>query len=61
MTVQRAGSKPAASTSQRLLVAEATVVGALILALFVRELPSLRRELRIWRMAGGLRAGHRYP
>ncbi|MGY6023409.1 hypothetical protein [Streptomyces spinosirectus] len=51
----------AASTGQRLLMAEAAVVGALVLALFVRELPSLRRELRIWRMAGGLRAGRRYP
>ncbi|MFI6564968.1 hypothetical protein [Streptomyces sp. NPDC050534] len=61
MTVQRAGSTSAASTGQRLLMAEAAVVGALVLALFVRELPSLRRELRIWRMAGGLRAGHRYP
>ncbi|MFR0357151.1 hypothetical protein [Streptomyces sediminimaris] len=61
MTVQRAGSKSATNTGQRLLVAEAAVAGALVLALFVRELPSLRRELRIWRMAGGLRAGNRYP
>ncbi|MFJ8631968.1 hypothetical protein [Streptomyces sp. NPDC093568] len=46
---------------QRVLLAEALVVGALTLAVLVWELPSLRREMRIWRMAGGLRAGHRYP
>jgi hypothetical protein len=46
---------------QRVLLAEALVAGALALAVLVRELPSLRREMRIWRMAGGMRAGHRYP
>ncbi|MFE5813734.1 hypothetical protein [Streptomyces sp. NPDC056479] len=48
-------------TGQRVLVAECLVVGALALAVLVKELPSLRREMRIWRMSGGLRAGHRYP
>ncbi|MDF3148409.1 MULTISPECIES: hypothetical protein [unclassified Streptomyces] len=42
-------------------MAEAALAGAVAVALFVRELPSLRREMRIWRMAGGLRAGRRYP
>lgn len=51
----------AGMTGQRVLKAEAAVIGGLALALFVWELPSLRREARIWRMAGGFRAGHRYP
>ncbi|MFJ7071749.1 hypothetical protein [Streptomyces sp. NPDC098781] len=46
---------------QRVLMTEGLVVGALALAVLIWELPSLRREVRIWRMAGGLRAGHRYP
>ncbi|MFI7413004.1 hypothetical protein ACIBU0_30460 [Streptomyces sp. NPDC049627] len=48
-------------TGQRVLMAEAALVGGLALALLVWELPSLRREMRIWRMAGGFRAGRRYP
>lgn len=48
-------------TGQRVLKAEAAMVGGLALALLLWELPSLRREARIWRMAGGFRAGHRYP
>ncbi|MFC4467771.1 hypothetical protein ACFPH6_25125 [Streptomyces xiangluensis] len=48
-------------TGQRVLKTEAVVAGGLVLALLVREFPSLRREARIWRMAGGFRAGHRYP
>jgi hypothetical protein len=48
-------------TGQRVLKAEAAMIGGVALALFVWELPSLRREARIWRMAGGFRAGHRYP
>lgn len=46
---------------QRVLMAEAALVGGAALALLAWELPSLRREMRIWRMAGGFRAGHRYP
>ncbi|MDQ1014077.1 hypothetical protein [Streptomyces afghaniensis] len=46
---------------QRVLKAEAALVGGVALALLCREFPSLRREMRIWRMAGGFRAGHRYP
>ncbi|GGL05370.1 hypothetical protein GCM10010094_77660 [Streptomyces flaveus] len=48
-------------TGQRVLKTEAVVAGGLVVALLLRELPSLRREARIWRMAGGFRAGHRYP
>ncbi|GGY43120.1 hypothetical protein GCM10010384_57340 [Streptomyces djakartensis] len=42
-------------------MAEAALVGGAVLALLAWELPSLRREVRIWRMAGGFRAGRRYP
>jgi hypothetical protein len=49
------------TAAQRVLTAEVAVVGALLLALFVTEIPSMMREMRIWRIAGGLRAGHRYP
>jgi hypothetical protein len=64
MKVQQAESAGAGMTGMRghrVLMAEAALAGAVALAVFVREFPSLRRELRIWRMAGGLRAGHRYP
>lgn len=56
-----AGSKGAEMSGERVLKAEAVLLGALVVALLVWELPSLRREARIWRMAGGLRAGRRYP
>ncbi|MEU9151287.1 hypothetical protein AB0D59_12195 [Streptomyces sp. NPDC048417] len=58
MKVQR---KRTGTAAQRVLTAEIAVVGALALALFVTELPSIMREMKIWRIAGGLRAGHRYP
>ncbi|MEU0108927.1 MULTISPECIES: hypothetical protein [unclassified Streptomyces] len=48
-------------SGQRVLKAEAVLVGGLALGLLCWEFPSLRREMRIWRMAGGFRAGHRYP
>ncbi|MEU9343109.1 hypothetical protein AB0D74_18075 [Streptomyces sp. NPDC048278] len=53
--------KRTGTAAQRVLTAEVAVVGALLLALFVTEIPSMMREMRIWRIAGGLRAGHRYP
>ncbi|MBR8640009.1 hypothetical protein KEF29_13680 [Streptomyces tuirus] len=49
------------ASGQRVLMAQAALVGGAALALLAWELPSLRREVRIWRMAGGFRAGHRYP
>ncbi|MEU3936211.1 hypothetical protein AB0E85_29865 [Streptomyces sp. NPDC029044] len=48
-------------SGQRVLKAEAALVGGMALALLAWEWPSLRREVRLWRMAGGFRAGHRYP
>ncbi|MBB4717149.1 MULTISPECIES: hypothetical protein [Streptomyces] len=48
-------------SGQRVLKTEAVLVGGAALALLAWEWPSLRREMRIWRMAGGFRAGHRYP
>lgn len=62
MKVQRTTRSAAGGkTGQRMLMAEWVLAGAVALALIVHEFPSMRRELRIWRMAGGLRAGHRYP
>lgn len=49
------------TAAQRVLTAEIAVVGALVLALFVTEMPSMMREMKIWRIAGGLRARRRYP
>ncbi|MEU6181858.1 hypothetical protein [Streptomyces coeruleorubidus] len=65
MKVQRV-RRPAARrrggmNGQRVLMAEAALAGGAALALLAWELPSLRREMRIWRMAGGFRAGRRYP
>lgn len=54
-------SRGAGMNGQRVLKAQAALMGAAALALLVWELPSIRREMRIWRMAGGFRAGHRYP
>ncbi|GGW72104.1 hypothetical protein [Streptomyces caelestis] len=48
-------------SGQRVLKAEAALAGGVALALLCWEFPSLRREMRIWRMAGGFRAGRRYP
>lgn len=51
----------AGMSGRQLLVAQAALAGGLAVALFVRELPGVVRELRIYRMTGGLRAGRRYP
>ncbi|MFE1328447.1 hypothetical protein [Streptomyces sp. NPDC058741] len=65
MKVQRAcGFAPprrSRTSGRRALKTEALLVGGAVLALLAWELPSLRREVRIWRMAGGFRAGRRYP
>ncbi|MFF5477590.1 hypothetical protein ACFY5C_09640 [Streptomyces sp. NPDC012935] len=66
MKVQRAQwsaatGRRAGMSGQRVLMAEAALAGGLVLALLAWEWPSLRREARIWRMAGGFRAGRRYP
>ncbi|MET8246370.1 hypothetical protein ABZV31_19290 [Streptomyces sp. NPDC005202] len=71
MKVQAAGRKAAAAaagagvgagtTTRRVLKAQAAAVAGLALALLVWEIPGMVREIRIWRMTGGFRAGHRYP
>ncbi|MFI1071766.1 hypothetical protein [Streptomyces puniciscabiei] len=48
-------------SGRQLLVAQAAVIGGLALTLFVKELPGIVRELRIYRMTGGMRARRRYP
>ncbi|MFF4802979.1 hypothetical protein ACFY1U_31965 [Streptomyces sp. NPDC001351] len=61
MKVQRADGAQGATTGRQLLLAEAVLAGAVALALLVREWPSIKRELRIYRLTGGFRAGRRYP
>ncbi|WP_187645601.1 hypothetical protein [Streptomyces sp. TRM49041] len=46
--------------ARRVLMAEAVLVGGLALAILIREIPGLMREVRIWRMAG-YRSGARHP
>ncbi|WP_190045739.1 hypothetical protein [Streptomyces capoamus] len=48
-------------SGRQLLAAQAAVAGSLAAVLLVKELPGLVRELRIYRMTGGLRAHRRYP
>ncbi|MEU9475914.1 hypothetical protein [Streptomyces sp. NPDC048191] len=48
-------------SGRQLLMAQAAVVGSMAAALIVKELPGIMRELRIYRMTGGLRAKRRYP
>lgn len=48
-------------SGRQLLTAQAALAGSVAAALFVKELPGIVRELRIYRMTGGLRAHHRYP
>ncbi|MFD8227249.1 hypothetical protein ACFV16_24105 [Streptomyces massasporeus] len=64
--MKRARCRPVARrrggmSGEQVLKAEAVLVGGVVLALLAWEWPSLRREMRIWRMSGGFRAGHRYP
>ncbi|GAA0928901.1 hypothetical protein GCM10009549_51590 [Streptomyces thermoalcalitolerans] len=39
-------------TGKQVLMTELAVVGGLVLALLIREMPGLVREIRIWRMVG---------
>ncbi|MFC9926172.1 hypothetical protein [Streptomyces sp. NPDC127190] len=57
----RRRTRRAGMSGRQLLGAQAAVVGALFAAVFVKELPGIVRELRIYRMTGGLRAARRYP
>ncbi|WP_143670046.1 hypothetical protein [Streptomyces sp. Ag109_G2-15] len=56
-----ANTARSAMSGRQVLLAQAALVGGLALALFMMELPSMVRELRIYRMTGGLRANRRYP
>lgn len=49
------------TTGRQVLLAQAALVGGVVVALFLKELPGLLREVRIYRMTGGLRAHRRYP
>ncbi|MBJ6637354.1 hypothetical protein [Streptomyces sp. NPDC093248] len=49
------------TTGRQVLLAQAALVGGVVTALFLKELPGLLREVRIYRMTGGLRAHRRYP
>ncbi|MFF4485969.1 hypothetical protein ACFY0F_05635 [Streptomyces sp. NPDC001544] len=42
----------ATMTAKRVLTAEAVLLGSAVLGLLLWELPGLRREMKIWRMAG---------
>ncbi|MFE0877993.1 hypothetical protein ACFW4X_24570 [Streptomyces smyrnaeus] len=53
-----AGSGPC--RAKRILVGQLAVLGTIGLAMFLRELPGLRREIRIWRMIG-FGTGSRHP
>ncbi|MEV6056105.1 hypothetical protein [Streptomyces sp. NPDC052107] len=48
-------------SGRQLLVVQAAMIGGLVMTLFVKELPGIVRELRIYRMTGGMRANRRYP
>ncbi|WP_311314966.1 hypothetical protein [Streptomyces naphthomycinicus] len=61
MAMRRRRPARAGMSGRRLLAAQAALVGSLAVAVFVKEFPGIVRELRIYRMTGGLRAGHRYP
>ncbi|MER6472747.1 hypothetical protein [Streptomyces collinus] len=60
-TARTSGTARSVTTGRQVLVAQACLVGGLALALLVKELPGLMREVRIYRMTGGLRANRRYP
>jgi hypothetical protein len=46
--------------AKRVLIAQGVLVGGFVLALFVKELPGLAREIKILRMAGN-QSGSRNP
>ncbi|WP_432138011.1 MULTISPECIES: hypothetical protein [unclassified Streptomyces] len=45
-------------TARRVLTAQAALVSAAALALLIREMPGLVREIRIWRMVGSPAGSH---
>ncbi|WP_181139577.1 hypothetical protein [Streptomyces sp. Ru71] len=48
-------------SGRQLLAVQGALVGSVVATVIVKELPGIVRELRIYRMTGGLRARHRYP
>ncbi|MEU4153501.1 hypothetical protein [Streptomyces sp. NPDC026659] len=48
-------------SGRQVLIAQAALLAGLTLVLLVKEIPGMVRELKIYRMTGGLGAGHRYP
>ncbi len=59
--VRTPGTARSVTSGRQVLIAQACLVGGLAVALLVKELPGVMRELRIYRMTGGLRANRRYP
>jgi hypothetical protein len=59
--MKRSTTVRSALSGRQVLIAQAGLVGGVLLALFVKEFPGVVRELRIYRMTGGLRAHRRYP
>ena len=57
----RSRAARSAVSGRQVLLAQAVLVGGLALALLLKELPGVVRELRIYRMTGGIRANRRYP
>ncbi|MBJ7906932.1 hypothetical protein ABZW47_06325 [Streptomyces sp. NPDC004549] len=48
-------------SGKQVLIAQAALLAGLTLLLLVKEVPGMVRELKIYRMTGGLGAGRRYP
>ncbi|BDH05958.1 MULTISPECIES: hypothetical protein [Streptomyces] len=48
-------------TGRRVLVAQAAVLAGLTVLLLVKEVPGMIREIKIYRMTGGLRTARRHP
>ncbi|MFD4789337.1 hypothetical protein ACFWN1_20220 [Streptomyces sp. NPDC058459] len=48
-------------TGRRVLVAQAAVLAGLTVLLLVKEVPGMLREIKIYRMTGGLRTARRHP
>jgi len=48
-------------SGRQLLLLQAALVGGVITALIIKELPGIMRELRIYKMTGGPGTNRRYP
>ncbi|GAA2201344.1 hypothetical protein GTW30_03535 [Streptomyces sp. SID7810] len=61
MSMRRRRAARPGMSGRRLLKAQGALAGGLVAAVLVKEFPGIVRELRIYRMTGGLRARRRYP